>query len=110
MVLARTYKTLIWEQGRQVQRLRNHLREYFPAALAADDTLELLGKTPDPARARARGIEHNHGLRRLANRLVGILYGCLKSRILYDETTAWPHEETSLNLQSQLDASSKTSL
>jgi len=29
---------------------------------------------------RARGIEHNDALRRLANRLVGILHGCLKTR------------------------------
>jgi transposase len=40
---------------------------------------------------RARGIEHNDALRRLANRLVGILHGCLKTRTLYDETTAWGH-------------------
>jgi hypothetical protein len=57
-VLARTHKTLIWERTRGVQRLRHQLREYFPAALeafddlAAPDTLELLGKAPDPARAR----------------------------------------------------------
>jgi hypothetical protein len=57
-VVARTHKTLIWERTRQVQRLRYQLREYFPAALAAfadldaPDTLELLGKAPDPARAR----------------------------------------------------------
>ncbi len=56
-VVARTHKTLIWERTRQVQRLRHQLREYFPAALAAfddldaPDTLELLGKAPDPARA-----------------------------------------------------------
>jgi transposase len=56
-VLARTHKTLIWERTRQVQRLRHQLREYFPAALEAfgdldaGDTLELLGKAPDPARA-----------------------------------------------------------
>jgi transposase len=42
---------------------------------------------------RARGIEHNDALRRLANRLVGILHGCLKTRTLYDETTAWGHRE-----------------
>jgi hypothetical protein len=29
---------------------------------------------------RARGIEHNDALRRLANRLVGVLHGCLKTR------------------------------
>lgn len=40
---------------------------------------------------RARGAEHNAALRQLANRLVGILHGCLKTRALYDETTAWSH-------------------
>ena len=56
-VLARTHKTLIWERTRHVQRLRHQLREYFPAALEAfedldaADTLELLGKAPDPAKA-----------------------------------------------------------
>ena len=56
-VLARTHKTLIWERTRAVQRLRHQLREYFPAALEAfedldaSDTLELLGKAPEPARA-----------------------------------------------------------
>jgi transposase len=39
---------------------------------------------------RARGIEHDPALRHLANRLVGILHGCLKTRTLYDEATAWP--------------------
>jgi transposase len=37
---------------------------------------------------RARGAEHNAALRQLANRLVGILHGCLKTRTLYDEATA----------------------
>ncbi|MDR2985747.1 MAG: IS110 family transposase, partial [Nocardiopsaceae bacterium] len=56
-VVARTHKTLIWDRTRAVQRLRHQLREYFPAALEAfedldaRDTLELLGKAPDPARA-----------------------------------------------------------
>jgi hypothetical protein len=57
-VLARTHKTMIWERTREVQRLRHQLLEYFPAALEAfgaldaPDTLELLAKAPDPARAR----------------------------------------------------------
>jgi hypothetical protein len=42
---------------------------------------------------RASGREHNDALRRLANRLVGILHGCLKTRTLYNETTAWGHRE-----------------
>jgi len=40
---------------------------------------------------RARGTSHHAALRQLANRLVGILHGCLKTRTLYNETTAWPH-------------------
>jgi transposase len=39
---------------------------------------------------RARGISHNDALRRLSNRLVGILHGCLTRGCLYDEATAWP--------------------
>jgi transposase len=42
-------------------------------------------------RQRERGANHNAALRQLANRLVGILHGCLKTGSLYDETTAWPH-------------------
>jgi transposase len=45
-------------------------------------------------RQRARGCSHNAALRQLANRLVGILHGCLKTSTLYDETTAWPHHLT----------------
>jgi transposase len=45
---------------------------------------------------RTRGIEHNDALRRLANRLVGILHGCLKTRTCYDEATAWSHRESSI--------------
>jgi len=55
-------------------------------------------KTSPGARAfydelRGKGIEHNDALRRLANRLVGILHGCLKTRTLYDEAAAWGHRK-----------------
>jgi transposase len=43
---------------------------------------------------RARGAEHNPALRKLANRLVGILHGCLKTRTPYDEAIAWPQRES----------------
>jgi transposase len=46
-------------------------------------------------RQRARGASHNAALRQLANRLVGILHGCLKTDTLYNETTAWSHHATS---------------
>ena len=67
-----------------------------------DRLLDALGRqafsalTASPA-ARAyydqlynRGKDHNAALRQLANRLVGILHGCLKTNTLYDEHTAWP--------------------
>ena len=41
---------------------------------------------------RTRGIGHHAALRQLGNRLVGILHGCLKTRTLYDENTAWAHQ------------------
>ncbi len=39
---------------------------------------------------RARDIGHHDALRRLSNRLVGILHGCLRHHTTYDEATAWP--------------------
>lgn len=44
---------------------------------------------------RARGTGHPGALRQLANRLVGILHGCLKTRTHYNETTAWSHHTDS---------------
>lgn len=40
-------------------------------------------------RHRAKGDTHHQGLRALANRLVGILHGCLKTGTIYNENTAW---------------------
>ena len=45
---------------------------------------------------KARGAGHNAALRQLANRLVGILHGCLKTGTLYDEATAWSHHSKTL--------------
>ena len=43
---------------------------------------------------RAAGDLHHQALRALANRLVGILHGCLATRTLYNEDTAWAHRQT----------------
>jgi transposase len=40
---------------------------------------------------RGRNIGHHAALRQLANRLVGILHGCLKTGTRYYENTAWAH-------------------
>jgi hypothetical protein len=49
-----------------------------PGARAYDDRL------------RAAGTTHQQALRALANRLVGILHGCLRHRSRYHELQAWP--------------------
>ncbi len=43
---------------------------------------------------RGRNIGHHAALRQLANRLVGILHGCLKTGTTYDEDTAWQHHRS----------------
>jgi hypothetical protein len=44
-------------------------------------------------RHRAAGATHHQALRTLANRLVGILHGCLIHHRTYDETIAWPSHQ-----------------
>lgn len=43
---------------------------------------------------RQRSIGHHAALRQLANRLVGILHGCLKTGTVYDEDTAWQNRRS----------------
>jgi transposase len=45
---------------------------------------------------RAREVSHSAALRQLGNRLVGILHGCLKTGIPYNQTTAWSHRTPAL--------------
>lgn len=40
---------------------------------------------------RSKGDTHHRALRALANRLVGILHGCLRHNTPYNEHTAWHH-------------------
>ena len=44
-------------------------------------------------RQRDRGATHHQALRALANRLVGILHGCLRHHTIYSEETAWAHRQ-----------------
>jgi hypothetical protein len=44
---------------------------------------------------RARGATHHQALRALSNRLVGILHGCLRHHIGYDEAIAWHRDAPS---------------
>jgi transposase len=47
-------------------------------------------------RQRARGGTHYQALRALANRLVGILHGCLRHHTIYEENRAWHTAEEKL--------------
>lgn len=58
-VLARAHKDLIWARQRQANRLRNLLREFYPAALVAfggklaeRDALAVLDQAPSPEQGR----------------------------------------------------------
>ena len=42
---------------------------------------------------RGAGDTHNRALRALANRLVGLLHGCLRHHTLYDAHAAWDHRQ-----------------
>ena len=59
--------------------------------------------TPSPGcrafydQRRAKGDLHHQALRALANRLVGILHGCLTHQTHYNEQTAWAHRQPSAN-------------
>lgn len=47
---------------------------------------------------RDLGDSHHKALRALGNRLVGILHGCLRTRTLYNENTAWGHRNQEHNI------------
>jgi transposase len=61
-VLARSHQNLIWDRTRHTNRLRNDLREFFPAALVAfesladRDAVAVLGKAPHPELARRLSV------------------------------------------------------
>lgn len=68
------------------KRLRDALRQQAFAALTASP-----GARAFYDAHRAAGDGHDKALRALANRLVGILHGCLRHGTLYNEHTAWGH-------------------
>jgi hypothetical protein len=73
------------------RRLADALYQQAFAALTASP-----GARASYDRHRARGATHHQALRALANRLVGILHGCLRHHTRYDENTAWPNENKAL--------------
>jgi transposase len=81
--------------GKKTVVLARHVRNRRLADALHQQAFCALNASPG-ARAyydqlRARGSGHHAALRQLSNRLVGILHGCLKTRTLYNEDTAWAH-------------------
>ena len=87
---SRPVVNMLWSPARsEKRRLPNALDHWAFCSL-----------TPSPGapafydQRRAAGDLHHQALRSLANRLVGILHGCLKHRTPYNEQTAWAHRTT----------------
>lgn len=101
-VLARAHQSMIWSRQRQLNQLRSHRRFELRLAQRRSD---FAGPFLDPplaaspeARAfydqrRQNGDTHQRALRSLANRLVGLLHGCLRHHALYDRHTARAHRQ-----------------
>jgi len=79
-------KTVVLARFVRNQRLADALHQQAFCALRASP-----GARAYYDQLRARGVGHHAALRQLSNRLVGILHGCLKTRTLYNEATAWSH-------------------
>ena len=88
-------KTVVLARFVRNRRLGDALHQQAFSALRASP-----GARAHYDQHRARGAGHHAALRQLSNRMVGILHGCLKTRTLYNETTAWGHH----NNQDQPDA------
>jgi transposase len=73
-LLAREHQNLIWARTRHTNRLRNALREYYPAALATfdelagRDALAVLAKAPTPEQGARLTIAQIRGALRQAGR------------------------------------------
>jgi transposase len=73
-VLARAHQSLIWDRTRHTNRLRNDLREYYPAALEAfdvladRDSLAVLGRAPHPELGSRLSVSQIRSVLRKAGR------------------------------------------
>ena len=93
-VVARAHQNLIWARNRHTNRLRNALREYYPAALLIfddlthDDALAVLAKAPTPTAgarlslAQIRGALRRGGRQRNLDVRAGQIRDALRSEQL----------------------------
>jgi hypothetical protein len=81
-------KTVVAARMARNDRLANACTQWAFAALSASP-----GARRCYDRHRAAGNRHAQTQRALANRLVGILHGCLASHTAYSEQVAWPDRQ-----------------
>jgi hypothetical protein len=79
-------KKVVLARYARSRRLGDALQQWAFCALRGSP-----GATAYYHQLRHRKIGHEAALRQLANRLVGILHGCLKTHTGYNEDTAWAH-------------------
>jgi hypothetical protein len=82
-------KRVVLARHARNQRLADALYQQAFAALTSSS-----GARGFYDRQRARGVTHHQALRALANRLVGILHGCLTHHTTYNGNVAWPEAES----------------
>lgn len=94
-VLARAQQSLVWSRTRESNRLRNALREFYPAALAAfedlhdGDALAVLRRAPDPVTAarltltQLKATLRAGGRRRNLDTTTGRIQAVLRTEQLY---------------------------
>ena len=85
-VLARAQQDAVWDRTQAHNRLRSHLREYYPGVLSASP-----GARAHYDRRRDDGDRHAAAQRNLFGRLLGCLHHCLATTQHYDENTAFPN-------------------
>jgi transposase len=78
-------KRVVLARHARNRRLADALYQQAFAALTASAGARVLYN-----RHRDRGATHHQALRALANKLVGILHGCLTHQTTYQEDLAWP--------------------
>jgi hypothetical protein len=77
-------KTVVVARYARNTRIADSVQRWAQASLVASP-----GARAYYDQLRGRGTGHQAALRQLGNRLVGILHGCLRHGVCYDEHTAW---------------------
>ena len=88
MTVASGKKRAVLARHVRNRRLYDAIDHWALCALSASP-----GARPTTTNTAPPATVHHQALRALANRLVGILHGCLRHHTIYSEHTAWAHRQ-----------------